>query len=132
MLYCTNIQGSALYDVTLGDKDLIDQIFEQLKREQSEKRKKPETNLEHEARPPRRGFTREVEAIYDLADNITALRAEFGKWPRTTTERAMVKRPWFPAELAQARMRHRAIQYRDGAIAAAQARWREKHGGQRA
>lgn len=124
-VYCTNIQGSALYDATLGDQDLIDQMYEEMVAEQSSKRKK-QIEPGEEPRPPRRGYSREVEAIYDLTDNIVALRGEMGKWSRTTTERQMSKRPWFPAEVAQERMRARARHRRDTAIRRAQAHWAAK------
>lgn len=125
-MYCTNEQGSALYDATLGDKELIDQLFEEMKAEQSAKKKveKPE---EEEWRPPRRGYTRGVEAVYDLTDNIVALRAEMGRWPSTQTERAFSKRPWFPAEVAKDRMRRRAKANVNRAIATAQQHWGQHH-----
>jgi len=126
-LHCTNIQGSALYDATLGDEDLIEQMFEDAKAEQSAKVrvKKPENAIED--RPPRRGYTREVEATYDLIDNIVALRAEMGRWPTTQTARAFSRRPWFPAERVQDLMSKRARQHVNRAIAAAQARWSERN-----
>lgn len=126
-MYLTNIQGSALYDTTLGDEQLINQIYDQLLEEQSTKIKK-ESKEEISGRPPRRGYSREVEAIYDLTDHIVALRAEMGKWSRTTTSSAMIKRPLFPAEAAQERMRIRAKRRRDEAVAKAQARWAKEHG----
>lgn len=127
-MYVTNIQGSALYDATLGDEQLVEQIYEQLVGEQSSKIKKPEEDIENSARPPRRGYSREVEAIYDLSDHIVALRAEMGKWTRTATSRAMSKRPLFPAEAAQDRMRLRAKRRREDAVAKAQARWQQQNG----
>jgi len=126
-VYLTNIQGSALYDTTLGDEQLITQIYDQLLEEQSAKIKR-ESKEEISNRPPRRGYSREVEAIYDLTDHIVALRAEMGKWSRTTTSSAMIKRPLFPAEAAQERMRIRAKRRRDEAVAKAQARWAKEHG----
>lgn len=127
-VYVTNIQGSALYDSTLGDEELIVQIYEQLVEEQSSKMRKSEEEKDISSRPPRRGYSREVEAIYDLSDHIVALRAEMGKWSRTQTSRAMSKRPLFPAEAAQERMRLRAKRRREDAVAKAQARWRQQHG----
>lgn len=94
--------------------------------EQSSKRKvDPAAEIEY--RPPRRGYSREVEAIYDLHDSIVALRAESGRWPRTQTERMLARRPWFPAEVVQERMRRRARGRRDSAIAKAQARWSQRN-----
>lgn len=130
IVYVTNIQGSAMYDSTLGDKSLIDEMYELAREEQSSKRKKlhdDEEGLEAN-RPPRRGYSREVEAIYDLMDNVVALRGEMGRWPRPTTERAMSKRPWFPGEVVQERMRQYARTRRDSAIKAAQQGWRDRHG----
>lgn len=128
IVYCTNIQGSALYDATLGDQQLVDDMYEQLVEEQSSKRKPVDENgVEIEHHPPRRGYSREVEAIYDLTDNIVALRAEMGSWPRTQSAKMMSKRPLFPVEAAQERMRARARKRRDDAISKAQARWRERH-----
>ena len=115
-----------MYDSTLGDEQLIDHMFEQAKARQSAKRKEAAEEKE-EYRPPRRGYSREVEAIYDLTDNVIALRAEMGKWPRTTTEKAMVKRPWFPAEAVADKMRKRAKAHVSRAITAAQTRWRANH-----
>lgn len=117
-----------MYDATLGEEELIVQIFNQLVEEQSSKIKKTEEELEKTSRPPRRGYSREVEAIYDLSDHIVALRAEMGKWSRTQTSRAMSKRPMFPAEAAQERMRLRAKRRREDAVAKAQARWQKEHG----
>lgn len=126
-VYCTNIQGSALYDATLGDKELVDQMYEEELARNSAKVKERKTT-ELEARPPRRGYSREVEAIYDLTDNIVALRGEMGQWSPTTTERQMSKRPWFPAEIVQLRMRNRTRTIRDDKIAEAKARWRTRNG----
>lgn len=121
-VYCSNIQGSALYDATLGDDSLIEDMYRDAVREQSAKRKKPVS--EHlEQRPPRRGYTREVEAIYDLHDSIVALRAESGRWSCTQAERLAARRPWFPAEVVADRMRARARARRDAAITAAMKRW---------
>ena len=125
-VYCSNIQGSALYDATLGDEELILQIFEEMKEEQSSKRKKV-VLPQDEARPSRRGYSREVEALYDLQDNIVALRGEMGNWPATRTEKVMAKRPWFPSEKAQAMMRQRARNIRDQRIEEAKARWRKRN-----
>lgn len=127
VVYCVNIQGSALYDATLGDQEMIDQMYEQAVAEQSAKVKR-EKSPETEYRPPRRGYSREVEALYDMQDNIVALRAEMGRWPRTTSEKLMSKRPWFPSEVVQERMRARARSRRDAAVKAAQARWSETNG----
>lgn len=128
VVYVTNIQGSAIYDSTLGDPELVDQIYEQLIHEQSSKMRKEREELENSARPPRRGYSREVEAIYDLTDNIVALRAEMGKWSGTHMSRALSKRPLFPAEAAHDRMRARARKRRDDAIAKAQNRWLDENG----
>lgn len=84
---------------------------------------------EEEARPPRRGYTRTVEAIYDLIDNIVALRGEMGRWSPSHTERAMTKRPWFPSEVVAARVRNRNRTIRDAKIAQAQARSRGRNAG---
>lgn len=129
-VYVTNIQGSALYDASLGDPELVDQMFAQMVEEQSSKRKKNREEDEEIGNPPRRGYSREVEAIYDLTDNIVALRAEMGRWPRTQTTRLMSRRPLFPAEAARSRMDARARKRRDAAIAAAQARAAENGGQQ--
>lgn len=128
MVYVTNIQGSAMYDATLGDNNLIDQIFDRLVEEQSKKIKSNPEDDDILNRPPRRGYSREVEALYDLTDNIVALRAEMGKWSRMQTSRVMVKRPLFPAEAAQERMRKRAARRRENAIVTAQARWLKENG----
>lgn len=124
-VYCTNIQGSALYDATLGDQDLIEQMYQDALAEQSSKIIRPKGPVT-EFRPPRRGYSREVEALYDLQDNIIAMRAEAGHWPRTSTEKVMTKRPWFPAEVVQERMAQRSRTIRDNRIAAAQARHRQR------
>jgi hypothetical protein len=127
-VYITNHQGSAMYDATLGDAELIEEMYQEEIARQSSKAKEP-PRVEIEYRPPRRGYSREVEAIYDLIDNIVALRGELGRWPRTTTERHMTKRPWFPAEVVRSKMGKRARERRDKAINAAQARWRNKNAG---
>jgi hypothetical protein len=124
-VYCTNIQGSALYDATLGDKEMIDQMFEDAKARQSMKIKEVE-KPEEEWRPSRRGYTREVEALYDVASNIVALRGELGKWNRTTSMNQMPRRPWMPQEVVEARMAHRSRTIRDEKIKAAQQRHRER------
>lgn len=118
----TNIQGSALYDASLGDPELVNVMYEQLIAEQSAKRKKAREEKEDSENPPRRGYSREVEAIYDLIDNIVALRAEMGRWPRTQSTRLMSRRPLFPGEAARRRADERARKRRDLAIAIAQAR----------
>lgn len=126
-VYCTNIQGSALYDSTLGDKELIESMYEEeLERISSKVVVKEEGDKE--LRPPRRGYSREVEAIYDMADNIVALRGEMGGWSPSHTERAMMKRPWFPSEVVAARVRNRNRSIRDAKIAQAQARSRNQNG----
>jgi len=121
-VYCTNIQGSALYDATLGDKELIEQMYaEELARISAKIVVKEEG--EKEPRPPRRGYTREVEALFDLTDNIVALRGEMGRWSPTTTERQMSKRPWFPGEVVAHRVRNRNRSKRDERIKASQQAW---------
>lgn len=127
-IHCTNIQGSALYDSSLGDEQLVEKMYEEAKAEQSAKIKKSSEKSDGlEYRPPRRGYSRVVEAIYDLTDNVVALRAEMGRWPPSQTTKAFVKRPWFPAEMVQDRMRKRARKNVNRAIAAAQARWQERN-----
>jgi hypothetical protein len=128
-VYVSNIQGSALYDASLGDPELIDEMFEDAKKKQSTKRvdRTPESRPDEiEWRPSRRGYSREVEAIYDLTSNIVALRGELGRWPSHTTERQMPKRPWMPAELVEEMMRARSRRERDDRIARAQQRDRER------
>lgn len=98
-----------------------------MKAEQSSKLRKTRPEDELDPRPPRRGYSRTVEAIYDLTDNIVALRAETGRWPPSQTAKAFTRRPWFPAEVAQERMRKRAKREVSRAIAEANARWREQH-----
>jgi hypothetical protein len=105
---------------------LLDQMYEDAKAEQSSKAKKTDS-AKLEPRPPRRGYSREVEAIYDLTDNLVALRAEMGRWPPAQTTRAFTKRPWFPAEVVAERMRKRARARVNSAIAAAQSRWSAEH-----
>lgn len=125
-MYCSNIQGSALYDATLGDQELIESMYaEEIERISSKTVTKAEG--EKEARPPRRGYTREVEALYDLTDNIVALRGEMGRWSPSHTERAMTKRPWFPAEVVATRVRNRNRTMRDAKIHASQARNRARN-----
>jgi hypothetical protein len=120
-VHCTNVQGSALYDETL-----VETMYQEMVIEQSSKIKKPKPDEVEEERPPRRGYTRLVEAIYDLTDNVVALRAEMGRWPPAQTARAFTKRPWFPAEKAQAMMRRRAKERVNAAVAAAQQRSRQR------
>ena len=128
VVYCTNIQGSALYDVTLGDAQMIEAMYQdELKRISSKLVVK--RSEEKEWRPPRRGYTRTVEAIYDLTDNIVALRGEMGRWSPSHTERAMTKRPWFPSEVVAARIRNRNRTMRDAKIHAAQERSRGRNAG---
>lgn len=100
-------------------------MYEEAKAKQSSKAK-PDEAPEEEWRPPRRGYTREVEAIYDLTSNIVALRGEMGRWNRTTTANQMPKRPWFPAEVVEAKMAARSRARRDAAIMRAQQRHRER------
>lgn len=83
---------------------------------------------EKEARPPRRGYTRTVEAIYDLMDNIVALRGELGRWSPATTERQMSKRPWFPGEVVAQRVRNRNRSIRDMKIRQSQNAWALRNG----
>jgi hypothetical protein len=118
-VYCTNIQGSALYDATLGEPQLIEDMYAEAIEEQSSKRKKAKSD--NTVHPPRRGYTREVEALTDLSDNIIALRAETGRWKPSSTK--FSPRPLFPSEAVQERMRLRSQQRRDQAIEAAKARW---------
>ncbi len=125
-MYCTNIQGSALYDATLGDKELIEQMYEEeLARISAKLVSKEEREKEH--RPPRRGYTRTVEAIYDLVDNMVALRGELGRWSPSSTERAMSKRPWFPSEVVAHRVRNRNRTIRDAKIKASQQAWAQRN-----
>lgn len=124
-VYVTNIQGSALYDATLGDAEMIEAMYQEAKAKQSAKIKEA-PRPEEEWRPPRRGYTRTVEAVYDLTSNIVALRGELGRWNRTTTANQMPRRPWFPAEVVEARMAARSRSIRDSKIAAAQQRHRER------
>lgn len=126
-MHCTNHQGSALYDATLGDDELIEQMFADAKAQQSSKRRVPTSEAEEDPRPARRGYSREVEAIYDLTDNIVAMRAEAGRWAPSQTARAFTRRPWFPAEVVEQRMRRRATKHVNKAVEAAQARWRAEH-----
>lgn len=121
-VYCTNEHGSALFDVTLGDPDVLEDLYKQALEEQSKKLKKVDEPTFH---PSRRGYTREVEAILDVADNVIALRAETGKWKGSSTRFSV--RPVFPAEAVQDRMRKRNRAIRDDRIAAAQARWRKQN-----
>jgi len=126
LVYVTNIQGSALYDATLGDKELIETMYaDELERISSKLVSKKDSDKE--ARPPRRGYTRTVEAIYDLVDNVVALRGEMGQWSPTSTQRQMSKRPWFPAEVVAERVRNRNRSIRDAKIAQAQARSRARN-----
>lgn len=106
---------------------MIESMFEDAKAEQSAKRRVEKPVEELEDRPPRRGYSRTVEALYDVADNLVALRAEMGHWPQTQTARAFSKRPWFPAEVVQEKMRKRARVKVNSAIEMAQARWRQRH-----
>lgn len=123
---CTDTQGSRLYDATLGDEDLIESMYQDAIAEQSAKRKTREEE-QKQARPSRHGYSREVEAIYDLIDNIVALRAEMGKWPPRMTETSFARRPWFPHEVVAERMRKRASARVNKAIEMAQQNWQEQH-----
>jgi hypothetical protein len=126
-VYLTNQQGSALYDATLGDAELIEQMYEEeLERISSKLISKAER--EKEVRPPRRGYTRTVEAIYDLVDNMVALRGELGRWSPSTTERQMSKRPWFPGEVVADRVRNRNRSIRDMKIRQSQNSWAQRNG----
>ncbi|QFP94186.1 tail assembly chaperone [Mycobacterium phage JoieB] len=124
-VYCTNEHGSALFDATLGDQDVIDELYEKAVAEQSSKRKKPDS--EDEYQPSRRGYTRQVEATLDVVDNLIALRAEMGKWKASSTR--FSPRPVFPAQAVQDRLRKRNRAIRDDRIAKAQERWRKKRDG---
>lgn len=121
VVYCTNEAGSALYDATLGDQDVIDELYNAALEEQSKKLKPKD---EGEYHPSRRGYTREVEATLEVADNVIALRAEMGKWKGSSTR--FTPKPLFPAEAVQDRLRSRNRAIRDDRVAAAQARWRKK------
>ena len=123
--YCTQEYGSALFDATLGDKELIEDMYQEELRKQSQKVKSPDAD--DDWHPPRRGYTREVAAILDVADNLIALRAEMGKWKGSSTR--FNPRPLFPQEAVQDRLRKRNRAIRDDRIAAAQAKWRARHGG---
>jgi hypothetical protein len=116
-----------LFDATLGDPDVLEDMYKQAVIDQSKKLKKGE---EGEFHPARRGYTREVEAILDVADNLIALRAEMGKWKGSSTRFSV--RPLFPAEAVQDRLRKRNRAIREDRIAAAQARWRARNGDTRA
>lgn len=83
---------------------------------------------EKDVRPPRRGYTRTVEAIYDLVDNMVALRGEIGRWSPSTTERQMSKRPWFPGEVVADRIRNRNRTIRDQKIKQSQTAWTQRNG----
>lgn len=120
-VYCVNEQGSALYDATLGDPELIEELFEKAKAEQSSKRRKTEADKD-EYRPSRRGYTRTVEKLHDIEDNLIASRAEAGKWKPSSVK--FSRRPLFPSEAVQERMRKRARAHTASAIAAAQERYR--------
>lgn len=104
-------------------------MYQEAVRKQSSKvvEKAPDARPDElEWRPSRRGYSREVEAIYDLTSNIVALRGEMGHWPATTTERQMPKRPWLPSELVDEMMRARSRAIRDEKIAASQQRHKER------
>lgn len=123
-VYCVNEQGSALFDETQGDEGLIQQMFDQLKEKQSNKIRESDRD-EVPYYPPRRGYTRAVEKLDDLADNIIALRAEQGQWRPSATKFTI--RPLFPAEAAKEMMRNRNRKIRDSRIKEAQERWRGHH-----
>lgn len=95
--------------------------------EQSSKKRKVDKGPEDIYHPPRRGYTREVEKIDDLTDNIIALRAEMGKWRPSSTR--YTPRPLFPTQAVEEMMRHRARTIRDTRIRESQERWRKRHGG---
>lgn len=113
-----------MFDATLGDPDVIEELYKQALEEQSKKQKKGQQD---EYQPSRRGYTREVEAALDVADNLIALRAEMGKWKGSSTRFSV--RPLFPSQAVQDRLRNRNRAIRDDRIAAAQARWRAKQNG---
>lgn len=114
-----------MYDATLGDVDMIEAMYEAEKVKQSSKIKEDRKAAE-EWRPTRRGYTRTVEAIYDLTSNVVALRGEMGRWNRNVTASQMPKRPWFPAEVVETRLAARSRAKRDAAIARSQQRHRER------
>lgn len=120
VVYCTNEHGSALFDMSLGDKDVIEDLYKAALERQSKKVKDVEDDEYH---PSRRGYTREVEATLEVADNVLALRAEMGKWKGNMR---FSPRPLFPAEVVQDRLRKRNRGIRDDRVAAAQARWRKR------
>lgn len=120
-MYCTNIQGSALYDVTLGDEDLINDLYEKAKKEQSAKLK-PVDEPNVKRHKPRRGYSREVEVLQDLVDNVIAFRAEAGKWKASSVKYSA--RPQFPADAVRELMTARARARRDAAIVKAKSHWR--------
>lgn len=122
-VYCTNEHGSALFDASLGDPDVLEDLYRQALEDQSRKLIKGE---KEEYQPSRRGYTREVEAILDVADNLIAMRAEMGKWKGSSTR--FSPRPVFPAEAVQERLRNRNRAIRDDRIRAAQERWRKQNG----
>lgn len=109
-----------MYDATLGDSGLIDDLYAQAVEKQSSKIKDREDDAPYY--PSRRGYTREVEATLDVADNLIALRAETGKWRPSSTR--FNPRPLFPGEAVQDKLRARNRKIRDEKIAAAQGRWR--------
>lgn len=121
VVYCTNEHGSALFDSSLGDKDVIDELYRTALEEQSKKLKPKD---EGEYHPSRRGYTREVEATLEVADNVIALRAEMGKWKGSSTR--FTPKPLFPAEAVQNRLKNRNRAIRDDRVAAAQARWSKR------
>lgn len=112
-----------MFDSTLGDKELLEELYQDAKKKQSAKtRDQSEDEPYH---PARRGYTREVEATLDVADHLVALRAEIGKWRGSSTR--FSSRPLFPAEAVQERLRSRNRRIRDEKIAAAQGRWVSNH-----
>lgn len=123
-MYCTNEHGSALFDSTLGDPELLEEMYKNAVKEQSSKLRKDESAEEYH--PARRGYTREVEATLDVADHLVALRAELGKWRGSSTR--FSPRPVFPAEAVQEKLRMRNRTIRDEKIKAAQARWSNENG----
>jgi len=108
----------------LGDPGLIEDMFNAAVKKQSSKRKDPKDDEPYH--PSRRGYTREVEATLDVADNLVALRAEIGKWKGSSTR--FSPRPLLPAQAVQEMLRRRNMSIRDQKIAAAQGRWDRENG----
>lgn len=121
--YATEEQGSELYRATLTDQDFVEQLYQQALAEQSSKiiKKGPD----EDRHPSLRGYTRTVEKLDDLTDNVIALRAESGNWRPSSVR--YTDRPLFPMQAAQDRLAKRARSRRDAAILAAQNRYKERH-----